>query len=106
MLAKLLLPDLAGLELSNITVEEQTIILELQIVTDQAPCPTCGMLSDRVHSRYTRHPHDLAWAALSVRWHLQVRRFRCGNPVCPQQLFAERLPEVLLPSARRTACGR
>src|SRR5262245_61219495 len=61
------------------------------------------MLSDRVHSRYTRHPRDLAWAALSVRWHLQVRRFRCGNPVCPQQLFAERLPEVLLPSARRTA---
>jgi transposase len=103
MLAKLLLPDLAGLQLTNITIDEQTIILELQIVIDQAPCPTCGMLSDRVHSHYTRHPRDLAWAALSVRWHLQVRRFRCLNPVCPQQLFTERLPEVLPPSARRTA---
>jgi len=103
MLAKLLLPDLAGLELSNITVEQLTIILELQIVTDQAACPTCGVVSDRVHSRYTRHPQDLAWAALSVRWHLQVRRFRCLNPICPQQLFAERLPDILPPDARRTA---
>jgi transposase len=102
MLAKLLLPDLAGLQLTNITVDEQTIILELQIVTNQAPCPTCGMLSDRVHSHYTRHPRDLAWAALSVRWHLQVRRFRCLNPICPQQLFAERLPDILAPDARRT----
>lgn len=103
MLSKLLLPDLAGLELSNISVDEQTIILELQIVSDQASCPTCGMLSDRVHSRYTRHPRDLAWAGLSVRWHLLVRRFRCLNPICPQQLFAERLPAILAPSARRTA---
>jgi transposase len=103
MLAKLLLPDLAGLQLTNITVDEQTIVLEMQIVTSQASCPTCGVVSDRVHSRYTRHPQDLAWASLSVRWHLQVRRFRCLNPVCPQQLFTERLPEVLPPTARRTA---
>jgi len=102
MLAKLLLPDLAGLELTNITVDAQTIILEMRIATNQAACPTCGVLSERVHSRYTRHPRDLAWAALSVRWHLLVRRFRCRNPVCPQQLFTERLPEILLPSARRT----
>jgi transposase len=102
MLAKLLLPDLAGLALSNITVDKQTIVLEIQIVTSQAPCPTCGVVSDRVHSRYTRHPQDLAWAALSVRWHLRVRRFRCLNPVCPQQLFAERLPDILPPDARRT----
>jgi transposase len=103
MLAKLLLPDLAGLELTNIALDGQTLILEARIVTSQASCPICGVASERVHSRYTRHPRDLAWAALSVRWHLQVRRFRCGNPVCPQQLFAERLPEVLAPSARRTA---
>jgi transposase len=103
MLAKLLLPDLAGLQLTNITVDEQTIILEVRLVTSQACCPTCGVVSERVHSRYTRHPRDLAWAALSVRWHFLVRRFRCRNPVCPRQLFAERLPEVLPPSARRTA---
>lgn len=102
MLAKLLLPDLAGLELTTIAVDEQMIVLELRLVTSQAACPTCGVLSDRVHSRYTRHPQDLAWAALSVRWHLQVRRFRCRNPVCPRQLFTERLPEVVPPSARRT----
>jgi transposase len=102
MLAKLLLPDLAGLELTTIKVDEQMIVLELRLVTSQATCPTCGVVSDRVHSRYTRHPQDLAWAALSVRWHLLVRRFRCRNPVCQRQLFTERLPEVVPPSARRT----
>src|SRR6266487_2531220 len=102
MLTKVLLPDLAGLELTTITVDEQMIVLEVRIVTSQAACPTCGMVSERIHSRYTRHPRDLAWAARSVRWHLQVRRFRCHNPVCPQQLFTERLPEVVPPSARRT----
>jgi transposase len=103
MLAKLLLPDLADLELTTITVEQQTIVLKVRLVTSQAPCPVCGVVSDRIHSRYTRHPRDLAWAALSVRWHLQVRRFRCRNPLCPRQLFTERLPEILPPSARRTA---
>jgi transposase len=78
------------------------IVLELQLVSEQAACPSCGMLSDRVHSRYTRHPRDLAWAAQPVRWHLLVRRFRCLNPICPQQLFTERLPEILPPDARRT----
>ena len=62
MLAKLLLPDLAGLELITITVDQQTIVLEVRLVTSQAACPTCGVVSDRIHSRYTRHPRDLAWA--------------------------------------------
>jgi transposase len=81
MLANLLLPDLAGLELTNIVLDGQTLILEVRLVTSQALCPTCGVASERVHSRYTRQPRDLAWAALSVRWHLLVRRFRCRNPL-------------------------
>ncbi len=103
MLAKLLLPDLAGLELTTITLDGQTLILEARIVTSQASCPICGVASERVHSRYPRHPRDRAWAALCVRWQLQVRRFRGRTPLCSRQLFAERLPEIVPPSARRTA---
>ena len=34
---------------------------------------------------------------------LRVRRFRCGNDACPRRIFAERLPAIALPKARRTA---
>ncbi len=34
--------------------------------------------------------------------HLQARRFRCLNPTCVRQTFAERLPDVAPAGARRT----
>lgn len=33
---------------------------------------------------------------------LQVRRFFCDHPACERQIFAERLPSVVAPCARRT----
>jgi len=65
-------------------------------------CPACGRASRAVHSRYRRHPSDLPslgrWGSVS----LQVRRFYCRNPRCTRRTFAERLPELVLPHARRT----
>jgi transposase len=37
-----------------------------------------------------------------MRLELHVRRFFCDTPDCPQAIFAERLPGVLAPYARRT----
>jgi transposase len=37
-----------------------------------------------------------------VRLRLSVRRFYCRNPACPRQTFAEPLPGLLNPRARRT----
>ena len=34
---------------------------------------------------------------------LRVRRFRCANTSCPHRIFAERLPSVVEPYARKTA---
>jgi transposase len=45
---------------------------------------------------------DLPWGTIPVSYHLTVRRFRCRNKSCPQQIFAERLPDFIQPSARRT----
>src|SRR5258708_8988516 len=39
------------------------------------------------------------WA---VRLRLHVRRFRCRNAQCEQQVFTERMPQVVAPSSRRT----
>ena len=62
----------------------------------------CGQPSQRVHSHYTRRAADLPWQGLAVRLELRVRRFRCSAPDCPRQVFAERLPGVVAPGARRS----
>jgi transposase len=73
-----------------------------QAIGSRSPCPQCGEPSTRVHSRYTRALADLPWQGKEVRIELQVRRFFCLATECPQQTFAERLPEVAAGSARTT----
>ena len=38
----------------------------------------------------------------SVRLDLEVRRLRCANAACPRRTFAERVPSLVIPRARRT----
>jgi transposase len=68
----------------------------------QAACPTCHEASQRVHSYYQRSPRDLPVSGQAVQLRLQVRRFRCLNTQCPKQTFAEPLPDLIAPIARRT----
>lgn len=102
MLAELLLSDWPTLRLDTVQIESDVIKLEIHSTTAEASCPVCGQPSDQVHSRYIRHPDDLALASKQVQWQLHVRRFRCLAPDCPRQIFTERLPEVLGAFARRT----
>lgn len=67
-----------------------------------ARCPSCGAISYSVHSTYTRYPQDLPSLGREVRLELQVRRFYCRNNHCVQRTFAERLPVLIAPHARRT----
>jgi transposase len=60
----------------------------------QATCPACQKISSRAHSSYTRSPADLPSSGRLVQLVLGVRRFRCQNPVCQKQTFAERLPSL------------
>src|SRR4051794_41968809 len=65
-------------------------------------CPDCGRASRAVHSRYHRRPADLPSLGRVVGVELRVRRFYCHNAACARRTFAERLPELLAPRARRT----
>ena len=65
-------------------------------------CPDCGHASRSVHSSYHRHPADLPSLGRAVRIELSVRRFYCRNPACARRTFAEPLPELVMPHARRT----
>jgi transposase len=65
-------------------------------------CPNCGRTSRAVHSRYDRYLADLPSLGRTVSIHLRVCRFYCRNTSCPRQTFAERLPNLVTPFARRT----
>ncbi|WP_163782469.1 ISL3 family transposase [Myxococcus vastator] len=67
-----------------------------------ARCPSCKASSDTPHSTYVRRPADLPAAGRSVQLQLHVRRFFCRNTMCARRTFAERLPGLLAPRARRT----
>ena len=92
---------LAGCEIQHITYSEDLLTVAARSVTSMGICPSCGEASAHVHSYYTRAPQDLPVSGQRVRLILQVRRFRCINPLCPRQTFAEQLSE-LPRSARHT----
>ena len=101
-LATTLLPPGAGLRVEQISTTDQPIELTLTTTTPTARCPVCTTVATRIHSRYTRMLADLPWGGVAVRIALQVRKFFCPVAACPRRIFAERLPYVAAPYARRT----
>ena len=101
-LAKTLVPDAAVLHLDELFAEGDIVTLVVTATSATACCPVCGQCSTRVHSRYNRAVADLPWQGLAVRIHLQTRRWFCPTPSCERRIFAERLPAVVAPYARRT----
>ena len=78
------------------------ITIFAQTIKQMAVCPDCQVTTRRVHSYYTRIPHDLPCGAFSVRLNLKVRRMRCMNPECARKTFSEQVPTFLPPHAQRT----
>lgn len=101
-LAKTLVPDAAVLHLDELFAEGDIVTLVVTATSATACCPVCGQRSTRVHSRYNRAVAALPWQGLAVRIHLQTRRWFCPTPSCERRIFAERLPAVVAPYARRT----
>ncbi len=71
-------------------------------VQQRVRCPTCDQVSRCRHSTYERRLQDLPWQGCGVELRLKVQRFRCRNPGCARKIFAEALPAVARPHARRT----
>lgn len=102
MLEELVLPDATCLRFEGYAIEKKVLVFTLATTQAEAVCPYCGTRSQRVHDRYRRKPADLPCFGFAVRLDLIVRRFFCENHVCAYTTFAERLPTVIAPYARRT----
>jgi transposase len=94
---------MSGLVPRGFTVEttawnEEGLLIAARPSVATGRCPNCGMISDRVHSRYERGLADLPMSGRRVRLVSTVRRFHCDAATCARQIFAERFdPDVLAP---------
>jgi transposase len=75
-----LLPPTCTTRLTKVTVEQETVQLQLTATAPSAACPRCAVSSSVVHSRYQRHLTDLSWGTRAVHLQLTVRKFICRNP--------------------------
>jgi len=94
-----LLPDVTVLD---VQVEPEVVLLMVTPSSSTATCPRCSTESTRIHSYYTRQPHDLPISGRAARLVIHARRFRCVNPACSTVTFAERLPNLVALAAQRT----
>src|SRR5262252_4378350 len=96
-------PRARGIRLTEITIEDESVRLQLTATAPTAACPCCAVSSSSVHSRYQRHLTDLPWRTHAVRLQLTVRKFFCRNPSCTRRIFTERLPALVAAYARHTS---
>jgi transposase len=99
---ELLFPPEAQLGIEDIQVQTERIDIYARRSVVRLPCPDCQQMSEKEHSYYHRHPHDLPCFGFRVQLHLRVRRFFCHNPACSRRTFAEPFPELVSYKARRT----
>lgn len=102
-MAPTLLLDPSRLTLDLIRANRSSITVLMATTATSAACPLCGESASRLHSRYVRTLADLPWHGIAVSVQLTVRRFFCEAAACSRRIFAERLPGVVAPYARRTA---
>lgn len=83
------------------SIDQVTIVTAVRTAT--AVCPGCRHTSARIHAVYRRRLQDLPWQGRPAVLLVRARRFRCANPGCPRQTFAEPLGPIAARSARRSA---
>lgn len=95
-------PNLLRLDSYEFAAGDHHLTLNLSSTQTRVPCPLCGQLTRRIHSRYERTLTDLPCIDFSLTLIVQVCKFFCLNADCSRCIFTERLPEVAAPWARKT----
>ena len=99
---RVLLPHLVGVVVAGVRRVGSTIHIAAEPRGDRGRCPRCQGESARVHSRYRRQLADTAIGGNPVLIDIWVRRFFCETADCAAKPFAEQIPGLTQPWARRT----
>jgi transposase len=91
-----------GFTVENVAIEPDRIVVAITAAAATCQCPLCGVISDRIHSRYERKLTDLPVAGRCTLLILQARRFFCDEPGCVRRVFVERFDGIVEPRSRRT----
>jgi transposase len=65
-------------------------------------CPRCGGPSARVHSHHVRTVADSPAHGRVIELVIHLRRFFCPSSDCPQQTFAQQMPDLMHRGSRKT----
>lgn len=96
------MPHLTALGVERVSVKGRSVRLHARVLASEAECPGCSTRSTRVHSRYERSLSDVAVGGQETVIRLRVRRLFCDNAACARKTFAEQVPGVTVPHARRS----
>src|SRR5581483_4226273 len=100
-----LLPDASNFKLNEVYQENGVYVIAVSAVANAA-CPSCGVFSRHVHSRYWRTLRDLPCHGAAVRICLQTHRFYCRVKDCRCRIFTQRLPALTTRYGRQTGRHR
>ncbi|MEV5754810.1 ISL3 family transposase [Actinoallomurus sp. NPDC052308] len=95
-------PHLADVCIDRVFRAGRSVRIQARTGTSEAVCPSCGIMSGRVHSRYERRLSDSAIGGQETMIHLQVGRFFCSNEACGKQTFAEQVAGLTVRYGRRS----
>ena len=99
---QILFPHLVEVNLDQVTGAGSGVCLWVSPRASTARCPTCGISSKRIHSRYDRHLADQPISGQDTTVRLRARRFFCLADGCAVKTFAERVDGLTTRRARRT----
>ena len=99
---RVLLSHLDGIAVDAVEQGGDGIRIKARTTTQQAVCPSCGVASERVYSRYSRRIADGAISGRAVEIRLVVRRFRCAEVSCGRAMFAEQVRGLTFRHGRRS----
>ncbi|WBO68957.1 ISL3 family transposase [Streptomyces camelliae] len=105
-LKELLFPSIEDIAVLSVDVNVEIVRVDAHCTTVGAACPGCGAWATRVHSSYLRFPADVPSAGRRVVLQLRVRRFRCGNSMCPRLTFVEQIAGLTRRYGQRTEALR
>ncbi|HLZ57844.1 MAG TPA: ISL3 family transposase [Ktedonosporobacter sp.] len=92
----------AGIAIDSAHPSACELVIRVACRQPSMACPECHQSSSRIHGRYQRTVADVPCAGRNVILALTVRKFVCGTPTCPRQIFTERLPGLVQSYARMT----